>query len=86
MRRAIGNRELLEENHISVGDNSEISQFYAQGSTVIYIGIEEEFAGYIVLSDVLRDESSQMITRMKKLGVTPALLTGDNKNAAESIA
>ena len=81
-----GNSELLKENHISVGNHSEISEFYAQGSTVIYIGIDEEFAGYIVLSDVLRDESSQMISSLTKLGVLPVLLTGDNKNAAESIA
>lgn len=81
-----GNSELLKENHISVGTNSEVSEFYAHGSTVIYIGIEEEFAGYIVLSDVLRNESSQMISRLNELGIMPVLLTGDNKNAAESIA
>lgn len=81
-----GNSELLKENDISVGINTEISEFYAQGSTVIYIGIDGEFTGYIVLSDVLRNESSQMITKLSELGVMPVLLTGDNKNAAESIA
>ena len=81
-----GNSELLKDNDISVGINSEISEFYAQGSTVIYIGIDGEFTGYIVLSDVLRNESGQMITKLSELGVMPVLLTGDNKNAAESIA
>ena len=81
-----GNSELLKENDISVGINTEISEFYAQGSTVIYIGIDGEFTGYIVLSDVLRNESGQMITKLSELGVMPVLLTGDNKNAAESIA
>lgn len=81
-----GNSELLKENDISVGINTEISEFYAQGSTVIYIGIDGKFTGYIVLSDVLRNESSQMITKLSELGVMPVLLTGDNKNAAESIA
>ena len=81
-----GNSELLKENDISVGINTEISEFYAQGSTVIYIGIDGEFTGYIVLSDVLRNESGQMIAKLSELGVMPVLLTGDNKNAAESIA
>ena len=81
-----GNSEFLKENDISVGINTEISEFYAQGSTVIYIGIDGEFTGYIVLSDVLRNESGQMITKLSELGVMPVLLTGDNKNAAESIA
>ena len=81
-----GNSELLKENDISVGINTEISEFYAQGSTVIYIGIDGEFTGYIVLSDVLRNESGQMIAKLSEFGVVPVLLTGDNKNAAESIA
>ena len=81
-----GNSELLKENDISVGINTGISEFYAQGSTVIYIGVDGEWAGYIVLSDVLRNESSQMIAKLSELGVMPVLLTGDNKNAAESIA
>lgn len=81
-----GNSELLKENGISVDINTEISKFYEQGSTVIYIGIDGEFAGYIVLSDVLRNESRKMIENLSELGVTPVLLTGDNKNAAASIA
>ena len=81
-----GNLELLKENGLSVESNAEITEFYSQGSTIIYISADGEFVGYIVLSDVLRDESSQMISNLKELGVTPVLLTGDNKNAAESIA
>lgn len=81
-----GNSELLKENGISVDINTEISKFYEQGSTVIYIGIDGEFIGYIVLSDVLRNESFKMIESLSELGVTPILLTGDNKNAAASIA
>ncbi len=81
-----GNSDLLKENDISVKINTEISEFYAQGSTVIYIGVDGEFAGYLVLSDILRNESSQMITKLSGLGVTPVLLTGDNRNVAENIA
>ncbi len=81
-----GNTDLLKENDISVKINTEISEFYAQGSTVIYIGVDGEFAGYLVLSDILRNESSQMITKLSGLGVTPVLLTGDNRNVAENIA
>ncbi len=81
-----GNSKFLKENGISVGVNTEISEFYTQGSTVIYIGVDGEFTGYIVLSDILRNESSQMIAKLSKLRVMPVLLTGDNKNSAESIA
>ena len=81
-----GSRELLIENGIPVSGNAHISDFYSQGSTVIYLGIEGEWAGYLVLSDQLREESGSMIAKLKELGMTPALLTGDHKNAADNIA
>ena len=81
-----GNSDLLRENGIAIASNAEIEGFYAQGSTVIFIGVDNEFAGYIVLSDILRYESAQMISRLNDLGVTPVLLTGDNENSAADIA
>lgn len=81
-----GNFELLNENGIIFEVSEEISRYFAQGSTVVYIGIDGEFAGYIVLSDVLRNESREMITGLNGLGVNPVLLTGDNENEAKSIA
>ncbi len=81
-----GNPSFLEDNNITVEQSVELKGFYAHGSTVIYIAADNEYAGYIVLSDVLRDESAYMILRLKKLDITPVLLTGDNKNAADYIA
>ncbi len=81
-----GNTDLLSDNGIKLSENDIIKSYYAAGSTVIFIGVDGEFCGYIVLSDVLREESANMIGGLKKLDVTPVLLTGDNKNAAKSIA
>lgn len=81
-----GNIRLLNDNNITVENEEEFSKYTSQGSTVIYIGIDSKFAGYIVLSDTLREESSQMISKLSGLGVAPVLLTGDNANAAGNIA
>lgn len=81
-----GNTDLFGDNGIKISENEEIKSYYAAGSTVIFIGVDGEYCGYIVLSDVLREESTNMISGLKKLDVTPVLLTGDNKNAAKSIA
>ena len=81
-----GNLELLKENNISMGSGVDASKYYDRGSTVIYIAVDGALAGYIVLSDTLRNESAQMISKLNGLGVTPVLLTGDNQRAAESIA
>lgn len=81
-----GNKELLKEHNINIPLNSEVDNYLSQGCTVIHIAADNEYSGYIVLSDVLRNESKNMISQLSKLGVTPVLLTGDNKNSADSIA
>ena len=53
---------------------------------MIYIVIDEVPAGYLVLSDTLREESKDMIAALGRIGVRPVLLTGDNQHAANAIA
>ena len=81
-----GNRELLEENHVAISTSDDIEQFLKQGCTITYVAIKENFAGYIVLSDTIRPESTDMLDKLEKLGVPSVLLTGDNENAAKNIA
>lgn len=57
-----------------------------EGSTVIYVAAEGALAGYLVLSDTVREESRQTVDALREIGVQPVLLTGDNQNAAAAIA
>ena len=81
-----GNDKLLGRAGLSVTNTSEAEAYVNDGSTVIYIAIDNNLAGYIVLSDTLRSEASDMIQKTKSLGITPVLLTGDHENAASFIA
>ncbi len=81
-----GNERLFDKMGISVLEATEAKRYIEQGSTVIYVAVEQVLAGYLVLSDTVREEASQMITRMKALGISPVLLTGDHENAASFIA
>ncbi len=83
-----GNREMLLEHHINIPDyvDSETDSHLRKGSTVIYVAENGFLIGYIVLSDTVRTESREMISRLTKLGVSSVLLTGDHENAAETIA
>lgn len=56
------------------------------GSTVIYVASCGKLAGYIALTDTVREESPSMIAKLRSLNVQPVLLTGDHENAASSIA
>ena len=65
---------------------AEAGKYLREGSTITYIALNDEIIGFIALSDTIREESSQMISKLMDLGVEPVLLTGDNQNAAEAIA
>ena len=84
-----GNLKLLFQNKESKMQKkalTETEMYINAGCTVIYVAINGELAGYIVLSDTVREECKQTIANLKKIGVRPVLLTGDNKNAANKIA
>ena len=55
--------------------------------TVCHVVINDEYVGYIVISDKLKDTSKSAILKMAKAGIKKTvMLTGDNKFAADSIA
>lgn len=83
-----GNKEMLNMQGIYLLDivEKEVDRYIEQGSTVIYIVIDRKLAGYLVLTDMLRQESSMMIEALDHLRVTPVLLTGDHQNTAKTIA
>lgn len=81
-----GNEKMISSAGLDLPVSMDIKKYLDQGSTVIYVGANQEAAGYIVLSDTLRDDASEMIQKTKSLGITPVLLTGDNKQAAGYIA
>lgn len=78
---AVGNAKMMQLLNIS-----ELSQADKLG-TVVYVVINEQYAGHIVVSDKPKTESQQAIERLKKLGIQKTvMLTGDRKDVAEDVA
>lgn len=82
-----GNLRLMSKAKIQIAQQAAqgAEKYLDDGSTVIYIGVNDIFAGYIVLSDTVREESPRLISGLRELGVRPVLLTGDHGNAASAI-
>ena len=83
-----GNAELLAEHRIAIPEEAAkaaVVQF-SQGCTVAYAAVDGVFAGFLALSDTIREDSAGMINRLSALQVQPVLLTGDHQNAAAAIA
>ncbi len=81
-----GKAELLREQGVAFAVPVDAESYMRRGCTVIYLAVEGAFAGYLALSDTLRKESVGTIDALAGLGVEPVLLTGDNENAARTMA
>jgi Cu2+-exporting ATPase len=58
----------------------------ADGKTVVFLIVNKLLVGCISLADTVRQESKYAITKLKELGIAPIMLTGDNKNVAQSVS
>lgn len=55
--------------------------------TIVYVAIEREYAGYIVIADELRDDAKTAVEDLKALGVQKVfMLTGDDSTVAARVA
>lgn len=76
----VGNKRLMNKMNIDYTECLE-------SGTVAYAAINGEYAGSIVIGDVVKQSSKQAIEMLKKLGVSKTvMLTGDNESIAKSVA
>jgi heavy metal translocating P-type ATPase len=82
-----GNEKMMQSHQVMIPDliRSEADQFLKEGCTVIFVAVTDQMAGYVVLTDTVREESENILKKLKQLGVKPVLLTGDNPGAAEKL-
>jgi len=75
----------LRENNLKV-DAPQIEKLTQQGKTVVFVIMEEKVAGAIALADIIRPESKQAVTELKRMGIRCLMLTGDNRQVAKWVA
>lgn len=58
----------------------------AEGRTAVAVAWDGEARGVLTVADAVKDTSARAIAELRRLGLTPVLLTGDNKAVAEAVA
>ena len=77
---AVGNDKLMAKFGISY------KECHASG-TIIHVAINKEYAGHIVISDVVKSQSKEAIAALKKAGIKKTvMLTGDRDSVAQAVA
>ncbi len=83
----VGSRRLMAENEIDFEDyRSSIIKFEDEGKTAILVAVGERPAGIIAVADTLKEDSTEAITELEKMGIITAMITGDNERTANAIA
>ncbi|MFC9466906.1 heavy metal translocating P-type ATPase [Streptomyces coelicoflavus] len=57
-----------------------------RGRTAVVAGWDGEARGVLAVADAVRETSAEAVAGLRRLGLTPVLLTGDNRRVAESVA
>ncbi len=80
----VGNQTLIKATE---EQTQLINSYENQGKTVLMVAVENSLIGLITISDKIKNKSIETIQQLKEMGINEILLlTGDNKNAAHSIA
>ncbi|MBT8720094.1 copper-translocating P-type ATPase [Brachyspira hyodysenteriae] len=83
----MGNDKLMNKENINTENyNSYMDKLSKEGKTPMYVSYDNKLLGIIAVADKLKKESIEAINRLHKLGIKTAMITGDNKNTANSVA
>ncbi|MDP4120441.1 MAG: heavy metal translocating P-type ATPase [Bacillota bacterium] len=80
-----GNLVLAGNEKLMLSENIQY-EYINEAGTVVHIAVNGKYAGYIVVSAKIKDDSKKAITMLKSIGVKKTImLTGDNKAISEKI-
>ena len=86
-RHQLGNHRLVEQlGACSPELEARLTALEEQGKTVIVLVSGKTPQAIIGIADTLRPESAEAVAQLKRLGVRPIMLTGDNAHTARTIA
>jgi P-type Cu2+ transporter len=84
----IGGPRLLAEAKVTVPPEVEklTTAWATEGKTVLYVVAEGGLLGAFAVEDEIRPESHEAVTELHRLGIRVAMITGDSKTVADSVA
>lgn len=75
----VGNKKLMIKENIPYKDLEE-------SGTIVYIAVDDQYAGYMTISDEIKEDSRKAIEELRRMGVQKLLmLTGDNRQTGDKV-
>ncbi len=85
---AVGGPALLRERSFEVPGSldRQLEEWRGRGAAVLYIAVDGEVQGAVALEDRVRPESREAIAELHRRGIQVAMITGDARQVADSVA
>ena len=87
IRVAAGNEALMKDLGIDVGSmRRDAERLSGEAKTPMYVVTDGVLAGILAVADPIKDSSRAAIARLRSMGLTVVMLTGDNEHTAHAVA
>jgi Cu+-exporting ATPase len=84
---AIGNKALMADLSVDFKSfEAEMDNLRSDGQTVMFVAVDKVFAGFVGVTDPIKETTVSAIKTLQGLGVRVVMLTGDNAKTAEAVA
>jgi Cu+-exporting ATPase len=86
-RVLVGSRRLLDESAVAHEEmEADLLRLESDGKTAMLVAIDNVCAGLVAVADTVKEDSREAIAALKKLGIQPVMITGDNERTARYVA
>lgn len=83
----VGNRRLMEENHIPTKEYDGIeAKWQNKGFTVVWAALGQTVLGLLAIADQVKEESRDVVENLLKQNIDVIMMTGDHPRSAKTIA
>jgi Cu+-exporting ATPase len=83
-----GTQRLMDEIGAEISDdlNAKADQLFEEGKTLVFVSTGGKVTGLVGVADEIKENASEVVAKLKSMGLQVVMITGDNKRTAEAIA
>ncbi|RDI72611.1 heavy metal translocating P-type ATPase [Halopelagius longus] len=94
VRAGVGEERILvgkpewvaEEGADTTAARGDIDRLRGRGYTVVCVAVNGSVVGLVAIGDPVKDDAAETVERMKRVGIAPVMITGDNQRTADAVA
>ncbi len=82
----IGNEKLMNEKNIKIENRVDVDNLLNEGNSILFVALNNNMIALIGVKDVLKENVSEVVEKMKQRNIDIVMLTGDNEKTARAVA